>query len=75
MYAAVSFEKKSAFSNVNLHSFSVLHVTSITKDTFYECFVSLEKDLILADQILDYLPLLLNASKQKSWNLKKFLVP
>lgn len=73
----VSLEKKSASSNVNLHSVSiVLHVPSITKSTFYECFVSVEKDQILADQILDYLPLLLNARKQtSSWNFKKFLVP
>lgn len=71
-----SLGKKSAFSNVHLHSVSVvLHVASISKSTFYERFISVEKNHILGDQILDYLPLLLNASKQTSWNLKKFLVP
>lgn len=72
----VSFEKKSAFSKVNLLSVCVvLHVASISKSTFYEHFISVENDQILADEILDYLPSLLNASKQTSWNLKKFLVP
>lgn len=42
---------------------------------FYEGFVSMETDQILADQILDYLSLKAKARKQtSSWNFKKFLV-
>lgn len=73
----VSLEKKRASSNVNLHSVSVfLHVPSNIKSTFYECLISVEEDQILADQIFDYFPFLLNASKRtSSGDSKKFLVP
>lgn len=51
-----SFEQKSGSGKVNLHSvFVVLQVASSTESAFYEGFVSVETDQILADKILDYL--------------------
>lgn len=51
-----SFEQKSGSGDVNLHSvFVVLQVASSTESTFYEGFISVETDQILADQVLDYL--------------------
>lgn len=51
-----SFEQKSGSGDVNLRSvFVVLQVASSTESTFYEGFISVETDQILADQVLDYL--------------------
>lgn len=47
-----SFEQESGSGNVNFHSVLVLQVASTTEGAFYEGFVSVETEQILAEQLL-----------------------